>query len=364
MARAGSGRKALQTLRARIDRLDRQIVKLVNDRGRLAAKIGQVKGDQDVPVYSPVREEEVLKNACRASKGPLSDQCIQAVFRELMSGARALQRTVKVAFLGPAYSFSHLGALVKFGGATEYVPASTIRAVFEEVLRNHVDFGVVPVENSTDGSIADTLDMFVESPLKICGEVRLRIHHNLLANCEQSEIRRVYSKPQALSQCRSWLAQNVPGAQLIDVASTTRAAELARHEPNAAAVASLAAAEAYDLRVVCADIEDFENNVTRFAVVGHQTAERSGCDKTSCLFEIPHKPGALFDVLTPLKRHRVNMTWIESHPAKTTPSEYYFFVDIEGHVKDAKVKRALAEVERKSHLLTVLGSFPRAETES
>ena len=363
MARASSGRTTLKGLRAKIDRLDKQIVRLVNERAKLAAQIGQIKTEQDMAVYSPVREEEVLENVCGASKGPLTDHCMRAIFRELMSGARALQRVIKVAFLGPAYSFSHLASLSKFGASVEYVPASTIRAVFEEVLRRHVDYGVVPVENSTDGSIADTLDMFIESPLKICGEVRLRIHHNLLANGEQSEIRRVYSKPQALSQCRSWLAQNVLGAQLIDVASTARAAELAKHEPNAAAVASVQAAEQYGLRVVCADIEDFENNETRFAMVGHEIPQRSGCDKTSCVFEIPHKPGALYDVLSVFKRGRVNMTWIESHPAKKTPNEYYFFVDIEGHVNDAKVKRALAGVQKKSEYLTVLGSFPRARTE-
>src|SRR5438874_2240883 len=225
---------SLRSLRSQIDKLDLQILKLINTRAGLAAEIGRIKNDHGSEVFSPAREEEVFVNVLEANKGPLNDETIRAVFREIMSGARALQKVLKVAYLGPDYSFSHLAALERFGQAVEFVKVGSISAVFEEVNRGHVDFGVVPLENSTDGRIADTLDMFVRLPqLKVCAEVRLRVHHNLLANCEQLEIRRVYSKPQALSQCRTWLSKNIPHASTHEVASSAVAAQLACQEPGA-----------------------------------------------------------------------------------------------------------------------------------
>src|SRR5258708_3282070 len=233
----------LKALRAQIDRLDLQIVKLINERAAIAGEIGRAKLEQGEDIFAPAREEEVYQNIVQATKGPLDEATIRAIFREIMSGARALQRVFKVAYLGPEYSFSHLAAVERFGQAVEFVPVASIAAVFEEVDREHVDFGVVPIENSTDGRVSDTLDMFLKMPhLVICGEIRLRIHHNLVANCEHQEIRRIYSKPQALSQCRNWLSKNVPHALLKDVSSTATAAELAQREPGAAALASLHAA--------------------------------------------------------------------------------------------------------------------------
>src|SRR5207249_5688713 len=256
---------ALKHLRTNIDKLDLQILRLINERAGLAAEIGKVKNDHGTEVFSPAREEEVLKNVLEANKGPLDEGTVRAVFRELMSGSRALQKVLKVAYLGPEYSFSHLAAVERFGQAIEYMRVGSIAAVFEEVNRSHADFGVVPLENSTDGRVADTLDMFLRLPqLKVSAEVRLRIHHNLLANCEQQEIRRVYSKPQALSQCRNWLSKNVPHASLHEVASTATAAELAQREPGAAAVASRQAAVKYGLRILFSDIEDSPYNETRF----------------------------------------------------------------------------------------------------
>src|SRR5438128_3903017 len=235
-----------------------------------------------------------------------------------MSGARALQKVLKVAFLGPEYSFSHLAALERFGQAVEFVRVGSIAAVFEEVNRGHADFGVVPLENSTDGRVADTLDMFTRLPqIKIGAEVRLRIHHNLMANCEQQEIRRVYSKPQALSQCRNWLSKNVPHASLHEVASTATAAELAQREPGAAAVASRQAAVRYNLRILFADIEDSPNNETRFAVIGHQECGKTGHDKTAIMFHIPHSSGSLVEPLDVFKQAKMNLTWIESFPDRT-----------------------------------------------
>src|SRR5438067_12417911 len=272
----------LRSLRSQIDRLDLQILKLVNERASLAAEIGKVKNDQGNEVFSPAREEEVLQNVLEANKGPLDAATVRAIFREVMSGSRALQKVLKVAYLGPEDSFSHLAALERFGQAVEFMRVGSIAAVFEEVNRSHADFGVVPLENSTDGRVADTLDMFMRLPqLKICAEVRLRIHHNLLANCEQQEIRRVYSKPQALSQCRNWLSKNVPHASLHEVASTATAAELAQREPGAAAVASRQAAVKYGLRILFSDIEDSPYNETRFAIIGTQEAPRTGNDKTA-----------------------------------------------------------------------------------
>src|SRR2546421_7890565 len=224
---------ALKSLRVNIDKLDLQILKLANERASLASEIGKIKNDQGAEVFSPAREEEVLHNVLEANKGPLDEATIRAVFREIMSGSRALQKVLKVAYLGPEYSYSHLAAVERFGQAVEFMRVGSIAAVFEEVNRGHADFGVVPLENSTDGRVADTLDMFIRLPqLKTCAEVRLRIHHNLLANCDQQEIRRIYSKPQALSQCRIWLSKNVPHAQLSEVASTSVAAELTQREPG------------------------------------------------------------------------------------------------------------------------------------
>src|SRR6266478_2423284 len=249
---------SLKSLRGSIDKLDLQILDLVNKRASLAAEIGKIKNDHGAEVFTPAREEEVFKNVLEANKGPLDEGTIRAIYREIMSGSRALQKVLKVAYLGPEYSFSHLAAVERFGQAVEFMRVGSIAAVFEEVNRSHADFGVVPLENSTDGRVADTLDMFMRLPrLKVCAEIRLRIHHNLLANCEQAEIRRVYSKGQALSQCRNWLSKNVPHAAIVEVSSTANAARLAQTEPGAAAVASRQAAVRYGLRVLAPDIEDY-----------------------------------------------------------------------------------------------------------
>jgi chorismate mutase/prephenate dehydratase len=356
--RAGS---SLKNLRAHIDKLDLQILKLVNERASYAAEIGKIKNDSGSEVFSPAREEEVLQNVLAAHTGPLDANTIRAIFREIMSGSRALQKLIKIAYLGPEYSFSHLAAVERFGQTVEYMRVGSIAAVFEEVNRGHADFGVVPLENSTDGRVADTLDMFMRLPqLKICAEVRIRIHHNLLANCDQQEIRRVYSKPQALSQCRNWLSKNVPHASLHEVASTATAAELAQREPGAAAVASRQAAVRYGLRILFTDIEDSPYNETRFAVIGTQESAKSGHDKTAIMFKVPHNPGALVDALNVFKQSKLNLTWIESFPTKAAKSEYVFFVDFEGHIEDSKVKRALSAFQEHCEELTVLGSFPMA----
>ncbi len=359
--RAVSSRE-LKAFRSQIDKLDIQILRLINERAGLAAKIGKVKSETNDSVFSPAREEEVLSNVLAANKGPLPEVTIRAIYREIISGSRALQKIDKVAFLGPEYSFSHIAALHRFGRAAEYSGVTNIAAVFEEVNRKHVDYGVVPLENSTDGRVADTLDMFVRLPqIKVCSEVRLRVHHNLLANCEQPEIVRIYSKPQALSQCRNWIAKNVPQATLHEVSSTTTAAQFAKTQPGAAAIASREAAVQYGVRILFANIEDSPHNETRFAVIGPHDAGRTGNDKTAVMFMIPHSPGSLADILNLFKQNKVNLTWIESFPYPSAKGEYVFFVDFEGHQEDPKVKKTLNALQGQAEKIYVLGSFPVAE---
>jgi chorismate mutase/prephenate dehydratase len=365
MARKSEGNSTSSATLTGARGTDQQILRLVNDRASVAAKIGRSKNDHGNEVFSPAREEEVLKNVLEINakhSGPLDAGTVRAIFREIMSGSRALEKVLRVAYLGPEYSFSHLAAVERFGQAIEFLGVGSIAAVFEEVNRGHADFGVVPIENSTDGRVADTLDMFLRIPhLVISAEVRLQIHHNLLANCEQAQIRRVYSKGQALSQCRNWLSKNVPQAVLVEVSSTADAARLAQTEPGAAAVATRQAAVRYGLRVLFSEIEDSPYNETRFAVIGHQKTTRTGHDKTAIMFRVPHKPGSLVNALNVFEQAKINLTWIESYPAKTPKPEYLFFVDFEGHIEDAKVSKALKALGDHCQEITALGSFPVAE---
>lgn len=356
----------LAGLRSEIDRLDRDLVALLNRRAEIATQIGQVKEKQGLEVWSPAREEEVVAKVLATSQGPLPSETLRLIFRELMSGSRAMQRTLRVGCLGPKYSYSHLAAVAKFGNAVEHVPLGSIAAVFEEVNRRHVQFGIVPLENSTDGRIADTLDMFTRLPdLKIRAEVRLRIHHCLLGRCQWGQVRRIYSKAQALSQCRHWLGKNLPQATLVETVSTAVAAELVQREEFAAAVASKPAADAYGLNVLAENIEDQHYNLTRFAVIAEHAEARTGNDKTTLLLRLPNRPGALSKVLAPFDKAGVNLTMIESFPANDQipgrdPS-YLFFLDIEGHLDDEPVRRVLDAVRKRAERLEVLGSYPRSE---
>ena len=291
---------------------------------------------------------------------------MRLIFRELMSGSRSLQRTLRVAYLGPKYSYSHLASVAKFGEAVEHVPVGSIAAVFEEVNRRHVQFGIVPLENSTDGRIVDTLDMFVRLPgLKIRAEVRLRVHHCLLGRCEWGQVQRIYSKAQALSQCRHWLGKNLPQARIVDVVSTAAAAEHAQREEFAAAVASRAAADAYQLNILAENIEDQPHNVTRFAVIAERSEERTGRDKTTLMLRLPNQAGALAKAIAPFEKNGVNMTWIESFPTSEGHADrdptYLFFLDIEGHADDEPVQHALEAVRKRCERLEILGSYPRGE---
>jgi chorismate mutase/prephenate dehydratase len=354
------------TLRAEIDRLDKELVGLLNRRAEVASQIGHLKDQQGLEVWSPAREEEVLTKALAASQGPLPPETLRLIFRELMSGSRSLQRTLRVACLGPKYSYSHLASVAKFGNAVEHVPVGSIAAVFEEVNRRHVQFGLVPLENSTDGRVADTLEMFARLPnLKIRAEVKLRIHHYLLSKGEWGQIRRVYSKAQALSQCRHWLGKNLPQAQVIEVVSTAAAAELAQREESGAAIASRPAADAYGLKVLAENIEDQHYNITRFAVIAEQSETRTGRDKTTLMIRLPNQAGSLYRAIDPFVKNGVNMTWIESFPTAEVTGDrdpnYLFFLDVEGHAGDDAVQRSLEGVRKRAERLEVLGSYPRTD---
>lgn len=357
---------SLTSLRGEIDQLDLDLVELLNRRAAIASQIGQIKHHQGMEVWSAAREDEVIARALSASQGPLPTETLRLIFRELMSGSRSLQRNLRVACLGPKYSYSYLAAVAKFGEAVEHVPVGSIAAVFEEVNRRHVQFGIVPLENSTDGRIADTLEMFVKLPnVKIRAEIKLRIHHCLLGRCEWGQVRRVYSKSQALSQCRNWLGKNLPQAAKVEVVSTTAAAELAQREEFAAAVASRAAAQAYRLNVLAENIEDQVHNVTRFAVIAEVAEQRTGKDKTTIMLRLPNQVGSLVKTIAPFEKFGVNLTWIESFPAANVPGEtnpsYLFFVDFEGHVNDPQVQKALEAVRKKCERLDILGSYPRSQ---
>ncbi|NLY01356.1 MAG: prephenate dehydratase [Rhodopirellula sp.] len=357
--KAGAARPAsLASLENQLQRLDDSLVSLVNQRAELARQVGEWKRSAGEPAFVPGQEEDLLARVAALDKGPLPENCIRAVFRELISGSRALLRDVRVAMLGPMYSYSHLAAIHRFGQSVEFVPVGTIAAVFEEVNRGQSDFGLVPIENSTDGRIADSLEMFTRLPVRICGEVDLEIHHTLLGKCGRSEIREVYSKPQALSQCRNWLARHLSAARMIEVTSTSTAAQLAGEKPGAAAIASLQAGIHYGLDVLAEQIEDNPTNKTRFAVIGEHSAPRTGRDKAAMLFQVEHRPGALADAMNIFKRNRLNLTWIESFPIPGSSRNYLFFVEMEGHETDARIRRTVAALGRKTTRLEILGSFP------
>jgi chorismate mutase/prephenate dehydratase len=341
-----------------VSRIDGELVKLMNERAKAAEHLARAtEGEKS----ASRGVEQQLLTVLSASRGPLAERALRATFRELISGCQSLVKPIRVAYLGPLYSYSYLATVERFGSSAELVPVSTIAAVFEELNRGNADFGVVPLENSTDGRVVDTLGMFARLPVRICGEVQLRIHHNLLAKCSRDDITEVYSKPQALSQCREWLAKHLPNARTIEMTSTAAAAQLASEKPGAAAVASRLAATNYGLDFVAENIEDNPHNVTRFAVIGGEVAPPTGKDKTAVMFEIPHKPGSLADVMTIFKREKLNMTWIESFPMAGGKSEYLFFIELEGHQTDAKVDRALQSLAKKTVRLEVLGSYFTAE---
>jgi chorismate mutase / prephenate dehydratase len=353
--------RSVASAEAELARLDQEIIKLINRRAVATLKLIEIAPDRKAAIYDPRHDDDLYSKLEAENSGPLPGRTIRSVFRNVLSAVRNQSRAQRVVYLGPAFSFSHMAAMERFGESADLIPVNTIPAVFEEVNRGHADFGVVPIENSTDGRIIDTLDMFTRLPLRICGEIQLSIHHNLLGRVPRGEINEVYSKPQALSQCRDWLSRNMPQARLIEVTSTSTAAQLARDKPGAAAVASKQAGVEYGLQVLAENIEDNKTNVTRFATIGDKPAVPTGRDRTSLLLQIPHRPGSLSDALGIFKQAKLNLTWIESFPLRGPETGYIFFLDCEGHMKDAKVKRALEDLAKIAVRMEVLGSYPKSD---
>lgn len=351
----------LAALRGRIDEIDAQLVRLVNERARAAAEIGKLKRTAGDATYVPDRERAVLDKVMAANTGPLGDHTILAIYRELMSGSFTLERPPRVAYLGPPGSFSHLAARRKFGSSVEFEPLKHIAAVFDGIEREHVDLGLVPIENSLGGGVVDTLDAFGNRDVKICAEINLSVQHHLLANCTLENVEQIYSKPEVFAQCQRWLTETGHITNTIAVASTSKAAELARDEPNSAAIGSELASEIYGVRKICDRIEDDPGNVTRFLVVGRSSARPTGNDKTALLFVASHKPGSLVEVLDVLRQANINMTYIESRPSRAKKFEYCFFVDIVGHIDDPATAAAVEAVRQHCQMIRVLGSFPRAD---
>lgn len=348
----------LKNLRIKIDQIDSEIIRLLNLRAESAIKVAEAKQKKGASVYSPDREREVLKKAAARNSGPLTKEALEAIYREIMSASLALAKPLKIAYLGPQATFTHLAALKRFGSQVGYLPCNTITEVFLEVEKDMADYGVVPIENSVEGMVTHTMDMFVDLDLKVCAQIVLDVSHNLLANCPKNKIKRIYSNPQVFGQCRVWLQKNLPGVDLIEVSSTTRAAEIARKERNSACIASLLAARVYKLKAVDTDIEDSAHNITRFLVIGKTDTAPTGNDKTSILFSIKDRVGALHDMLVPFKKHKINLTKIESRPSKKKAWDYFFFVDLTGHKDAPGVKKALSELEEQCNFLKVLGSYP------
>ncbi|MFO7275688.1 MAG: prephenate dehydratase [Pseudomonadota bacterium] len=355
----------LEAIRRQIDRIDEQLHALLNERARLAQQVGISKNAEGrtVDFYRPEREAQVLRKARERNRGPLRDEEILRLFREIMSACLAQQEPLKVAYLGPEGTFTQTAVYKHFGHSVRALPLATIDEVFHEVEAGNADFGVVPIENSTEGTVNNTLDRFLTSPLKICGEVELRIHQYLMGTMQSLDrIVRVCSHQQSLAQCRGWLDEYLPGVERVPVSSNAEGARRARDEKGTAAIAGETAAEVYGLNILASEIEDRPDNTTRFLVLGRKLFEPSGEDRTTLLVSVSHTdaPGALFRLLEPLARHQISMTRIESRPSHRKKWDYVFFIDIEGHAQDAHVARALDALKKRASLFRILGSYPRA----
>ncbi len=348
----------LEQLRAKIDRIDEKILALLNQRAKEAAKISKVKKGKKLTTYSPERESSLFRHLKKINKGPFKAEDVENVFREILSVCRAQRTTLSVAYLGPQGTFTYSAAVKKFGKKPKYISSVTIAEVFERVEKNEADYGVIPIENSTEGVINHTLDMFLVSDLQICAEVILDISHFLIGNSFK-DIKRIYSNSQVFPQCRQWLSKNLPMADFIPVSSTASAALEVQKDLKGACIGNKELANIYGLNILSSGIEDSSCNCTRFLVISKNGSLVSGKDKTSVLFSVKDKVGALYDVLSYFKSSGANLTKIESRPSKRKPWEYYFFVDVEGHKSSSLVQKALEKLESKCIFVKVLGSYPR-----
>lgn len=354
--------KKLSDLRKEIDELDSRIVELISKRGKASQAIGDIKKKKKQPVYSPDRESKVYERVVKKNKGPLQDNSIKSIYSEIMSACISLEEPLTIAYLGPELTFTNQAALKKFGSSVEYLSCDSISDVFRVVENGNAHYGVVPIENSSEGAVNHTLDMFVASPLSICSEIFLPIKHSLLAKKKDlKSIKRLYSKAEVFGQCRAWIEKNIPKAKLFDASSTSKAAEIVSKRTDSACIASDLAAKGHGLKVIAKAIEDSSINVTRFLVIGMEPAKVSGKDKTSVMFSVKDRPGVLHDMLSAFKTKGINLTKIESRPSKRGLWKYYFFVDLEGHAETPKIKKALKDLEKKCHFLKILGSYPRGK---
>jgi len=351
----------LSDYRKEIDRIDDEILRLLNERSKSVIEIGKIKKqkDADANLHTPAREAAIIERLVNQNTGPFPSEAIRPVYREIMSASLSLEGPQKVAYLGPRATFTHMACMQKFGSSAQYIPVHSIKEVFNEVERGRAHFGVVPIENTTEGVVNHTLDMFVDSSLVIYGEVLQEVSHHLMSKSGVAEeVKRICSHPQAIAQCRNWLETHMPHVSVSEVASTARAAEMCLEDPSIAAIASELASQLYGLKVIKARIEDNLNNFTRFLVLSQKPPQRTGKDKTSLMLSIKDKVGALYDLLRPFASHGISMTKIESRPSRRKAWEYIFFVDVEGHMEEERVSRAIEEIKGRCLFMKILGSYP------
>ena len=350
---------SLSDLRKEIDSLDEKMLELLNRRAKLCQEVGQSKSVTRSHYFTPEREHNVFKKLVSGNKGPLEPPAIRAIYREVISACRALEKQLSIAYMGPEGTFSHIASLARFGNSSEFLPVESISEVFAQVERNHADYGVVPIENSWAGVVPETLDTFMNSNLRVVSEIYQPIAHNLLTHCDNlDQVKRLYTHFQPLAQCRQWLNNHLPHVEKIEASSTSKAADLAAKDPESAAIATLLASERCELPVLCAHIEDNPSNRTRFLILGYNEPEPTGKDKTSLMFSLQHKPGQLAHALNAFEKYDVNLTMIESRPTKQEAWKYLFYIDVQGHVKDQNVTKAINLLNEHSLFVRTLGSYP------
>ncbi len=351
---------SLHEIRKRIDTIDKQLLDLLSQRADLVHEVGLIKKRDGLQIYAPDREEALLRKLVEMNEGRLPEKSIRSIYREIMSAALALEEDLKIAYLGPEGTWTHQAAIKKFGHSVNYTPHASFSDVFDDVARRRADYGVVPIENSTEGAVSHTLDLFVDSPLRICAQILLRIDNNLLATIAREEVRTLYSHPQVFGQCKNWILRNLPDADLVEVSSTTKAAHLAHEKASegAAALGGRLAAELAGLEVLDEAIQDRATNTTRFLVIGEKTCPPTGNDRTSILFSVHDRPGSLVAALKAFDSFEINMSKIESRPSKQKDWEYIFYVDLADHCENGQVSSALEELEKHCSLVKLLGSYP------
>ncbi|MCK9582934.1 MAG: prephenate dehydratase [Endomicrobiales bacterium] len=352
----------IEKLRLAIDELDQKMLNLLANRTALAKEIGKIKHSSGQQIYAPQREKNIIANMIKKSRGKIAPAVVESVFREIIHACRAMEDKIKVAYFGPEATFTHQAAIKNFGVGAQYMPKKYINEVFMEVEKGLADYGVVPIENSTEGMVNHTLDMFLGSDLQICSEISLKIEECLLCKTgKKSDIKKIYSHPQPLGQCKNWLQSNMPNVQLIEMSSTAEAAKAALRDRSAGAIGSDAAAAIYGLKICQRGIEDGKENITRFLVIGKKSVGPSRYDKTSIMLSVKDRVGALYDILLPFKKYKINLTKIESRPTKKKAWEYIFFIDFIGHISEPNIAKALKEIEANCGFIKVLGSYPRAD---